>query len=237
MVELTADELLTTTRAVRRRLDLEQPVDPALVDECLQVALQAPTGGNAQSWRFVVVTDADLRRQVGDFYRLAFEHHYVGGVTDVRAPRGDGPHDQRQGERIFDSVRHLADVMGDVPVLVIPCVSGRASDWRDTRTQAGRWGSVLPAVWSFMLAARRRGLGTAWTTMHLTYEREVAELLGIPYHEVTQAALIPVAHTVGTTFRPGRRRDLDAVVHRERWRIASEARAPRASADVGSPDG
>ena len=119
-------------------------------------------------------------------------------------------------ERIGASVQHLLEHIHEVPVHLIPCVMGR-TDGKPAWQQAGRWGSVIPATWSFMLGARARGLGTAWTTFHLAYEREAADLLGIPYDDVMQVALIPVAHTIGTDFKPGRRRPLETIVHWDRW--------------------
>jgi nitroreductase len=207
LLEPTPDELLSTTRAVRRRLDLTRPVEREVLEECLRLAQQAPTAAFAQNWHFVVVTDADKRAALGELWRLSGER-YLGARA---ASSGDGPL-----ARIGASVRHLLDHIHEVPVHVIPCVEGRTDGlpaWR----QAGRWGSILPATWSFMLAARLRGLGTAWTTFHLVHEREAAELLGIPYDEVMQAALIPVAYTLGADFRPAQRLPLETMVHWDGW--------------------
>ena len=202
MLPLEPDELLTTTRAVRRRLDLKRPVDPALVEECLRIALQAPNASNLQEWRFVVVTDHERRLELAKLYRLAAGHHY---------DRPEGTRDRR-----LRSGRHLAEHLHEVPVLVIPCISGR-TDTADVYEQASQWGSIIPATWSFMLAARARGLGTAWTTWHLRYEREAADILGIPYDEVMQAALIPVAHTRGSDFKPTERKAVEDVVRWNEW--------------------
>ena len=213
MPEMSPDQLLSTTRTVRRRLDLTRPVEPGLVDECLSLALQAPSGGNRQKWSFVVVTDAERRRALGDVYRRGFDRYRAQGIGSSRsdpAPQSDAQ------KRIITSARHLADHMHEVPTLVVPCISPR-TDLAPAVEQASAFGSILPAVWSFMLAARARGLGTAWTTVHLFYERDAAEILGIPFDEVMQVALIPVAHTLGGDFSPGPRRDLAEVVHRETW--------------------
>lgn len=210
MLELTPDELLSTTRAVRRRLDLTRPVERGLVEECLSLALQAPTGGNRQTWSFVVVTDAEKRAALGELYRRGFDRYRTAGIGESRSAPPPPSEAQR---RIIRSARYLADHLGEVPVHVVPCVRGR-TDGAAPVVQASTFGSVLPAVWSFMLAARSRGLGTAWTTVHLFHEREAAEVLGIPFDEVMQVALIPVAHTVGTDFKPGPRRDMDDIV---RW--------------------
>jgi nitroreductase len=101
-------------------------------------------------------------------------------------------------------------------VHVIPCVQGRF-EGKSNALVASMYGSIIPAAWSFMLAARSRGLGTVWTTFHLMHEREVAEILGIPYDEVTQVSLIPVAYTIGTDFKPGRRKPLDSMIHWNSW--------------------
>ena len=211
--QLTSDELLSTTRAVRRRLDLTRPVEPALIRECLELALQAPSGGNRQRWSFVVVTDAAKRAALGALYRAGFDRYRNAGVGTSKTD--PAPRDDAQA-RIGKSARYLADHMHEVPVLIVPCLSPR-TDGGSTLEQASAFGSILPAVWNLMLAARARGLGTAWTTVHLFHEREAAELLGIPYDEVMQVALIPVAHTIGADFKPGRRRDLDEIVHWDQW--------------------
>lgn len=213
MLQLTPDELLSTTRAVRRRLDLSRPVAPELVEQCLDLALQAPSGGNRQQWSFVVVTDPDRRVALGELYRRGFDRYRSDGIGSSKA---ESPPPSDAQKRVIRSARYLADHMHEVPVLLVPCVRGR-TDGASVVTQASAFGSILPAVWSFMLAARSRGLGTAWTTVHLFHEREAAEVLGIPFDEVMQVAMIPVAHTVGTDFRPGRRRDTDDVVRWESW--------------------
>jgi len=213
VIDLTSDELLSTTRAVRRRLDLSRPVERDLIEECLALALQAPSGGNRQQWSFVVVTDAARRVALGDLYRRGFDRYRTDGVGPSRSARP--PASAAQG-RIVRSARYLADHMHEVPVLLVPCVRPRTGG-RPVIEQASAFGSILPAVWSFMLAARARGLGTAWTTVHLFHEREAAEILGIPFDEVMQVALVPVAHTIGTDFRPGPRRSVDEVVRWETW--------------------
>lgn len=217
VLDLTPDEMLSTTRAVRRRLDLERPVAPALINECLELAQQAPSGGNRQKAVFVVVTDPERRRALADVYRKAWERYVTEGVSATPPPRPSAdPARQRQQKRIGTSARYLADHMAEVPVLVVPCHAGRTEE-RTHVVQASAFGSALPAVWSFMLAARVRGLGTAWTTIHLFYEREAAEVLGIPFEEVSQMALIPLAHTIGTDFRPAPREPLESFVRWDRW--------------------
>ena len=210
------DHVLTTTRAVRRRLDLERPVDPALVRECLAVALQAPTGGNNQGWHFVVVTDPSTRGGVAEVFRRG-AIAYAERRDKPRAPRRTRTDaEQAARRRVMASAGYLFEHLHRVPVLVIPCIEGRAGAGTLV-DQATAFGSILPAVWSFMLAARARGLGTSWTTVHLEAEQETAELLGIPWETVTQVALVPVAHTVGADFKPAARRPLDEVLHWDRW--------------------
>lgn len=210
---LTPDELLSTTRAVRRRLDLTRSVPMHLVRECLEIALQAPSGSNAQSWEWVVVTDADKRAAVGEIYRqqvvtYAGSQGFAGRLFADRAERAPVQH------RVGDSVMWLGEHMKDVPVLVLPCI--RTAQPLGAVNQAGLWGSVLPAAWSYCLAARARGLGTAWTSLHLAREAEVAEILGIP-EGVHQGALIPTAYYTGRTFRPAAREPLDTVLHVNGW--------------------
>jgi nitroreductase len=186
------DHVLTTTRSVRRRLDLGRPVDPKVVEECLEIAIQAPTGGNISRYHFVVVTDPGKRAGVAERYRRVFFEEYLplrSGLTPDFPERED---------RFAGSARYLAERFHEVPVLVIPCVEGRPEDKGPLR-QASAYGNILPAAWSFMLALRARGLVSAWTTLHIRYEREVADLLGIP-DTMTQAALIAVAHPTGGEF-------------------------------------
>jgi nitroreductase len=204
---LTPDELLATTRAVRKRLDLTRPVERELVLECLALAEQAPSGSNRQPWHFVVVTDPDKRAALAELYRRGAAIYRASGQSAAGRPGM---------ERIAASSAYLAEHIQEVPVHVIPCIAWRP-EGLPLFGQAALWGSILPAAWSFMLAARARGLGTCWTTFHLQFEAEAARILGIPHAEVTQAALIPVAHTIGTEFRPARRAPLETMVHWDAW--------------------
>jgi nitroreductase len=216
LLPLDPDELLSTTRSVRKRLDFTRPVEPELLRECVEIATQAPTGGNNQGWHFVIVTDEDKRRQLAEWYAAAFAIMY-GNPDAVLAnlPQDDTAY-VATTKKVISSAQYLADHMAEVPVHVIPCIEGR-TDGFPPAWQAAIWGSLIPAAWSFMLAARARGLGTCYTTLHLTQEKEAAELLGIPDH-VMQGALIPVAHTLGgTDFKPGARRDLDRIIHTDGW--------------------
>lgn len=210
---LSPDELLTTTRTVRKRLDLDRPVPMALVRQCLEIALQAPSGSNRQGWQWIVVTDVDLRRQIGEIYRATTESYQESSGSAAKL-FADDPARAPVQRRIGDSVAWLGRHLGEVPVLVIPCI--QAGRRLPPGNQAGLWGSLLPAAWSYMLAARARGLGTAWTTLHLDREAEVAQLLGLPEH-VHQGALIPTAYYTGETFRPAARAPLDEVLHVDNW--------------------
>ena len=198
----TVDKLLTTTRSVRKRLDLSRLVEPEIIEECLEIAIQAPTGGNSQGWHFVVVSNAAKRARIGELYRESF-YIYAQSDREQGATKGDGVQYEQQRMRVVKSAVHLANHMGDVPLMIIPCIHGRAEKL-EQMVQAGLYGSILPATWSLMLALRARGIGAAWTTLHLRYEKEIGELLGIP-EEVTQAALLPVAYFTGEDFRQAKR--------------------------------
>jgi nitroreductase len=208
LLDLTPDDVLATTRTVRKRLDLTRPVEREVLEDCLLLAQQAPSSSFAQNWHFVVVTDAGKRAALGGLWRGV-----AGPYLERRAAAAAA---DRSVARIGEAVRHLAEHIHEVPVHVIPCVEGR-TDGKPAAAQASRWASIIPAAWSFMLAARARGLGTAWTTFHLRHEREAAELLGIPYDKVMQAALIPVAYTIGTEFKPAVRKSLDTMAHWDHW--------------------
>lgn len=211
---LLSDELLTTTRAVRKRLDLTRPVPPELLRECLQIALQAPSGSNVQGWHFVVVLDAAKRRALGELYRRGFEAYRQSPTSIDKLFRDDAARAAQQ-RRVMDSAAYLAEHMGEVPALVVPCLQGRPTEGLIPMWTRGS--SIYPAAWSFMLAARARGLGTCITSLHLFHEREAADLLGIPYDEVAQYGLIPTAYYTGTDFKPAKRQPLESVLHMERW--------------------
>ncbi len=186
----TVDHLLTTTRSVRKRLDLTRPVESDVIQHCIDIALQAPNGGNRARYHFVVVTDPEKRARVAELYKKAADEHLV-------ASR------EAYGPRIFESATYLAEHLHEVPVHIIPCIEGRVEE-ESPVWQASLYGSILPAAWSLMLALRARGLGAAWTTLHLMYEAEVATLLGIP-EGLTQGALLPVAYFTGDDFHPAKR--------------------------------
>ena len=201
------DRILTTTRAVRKRLDLTRPVPRDVVLECLRLAIQAPTGGNSQGWRWLVIDDADKRAAVAALYRRRAEP-YLGGYRTA-AP---DVHNS-----VLDSSEYLTEHLHEVPVFVIPCLLGRLPATPSNEEGAGFYGSILPAVWNLQLALRSRGLGSVFTTLHLAYEREAGELLGIP-DTVTQAALIPVAYTIGTEFKPAARRPVEQITYWNSWK-------------------
>jgi nitroreductase len=211
LLDLDPDQLLSTTRAVRKRLDFTRPVPDDLIRECVRLALQAPSGSNQLTMQFVVVRDAAKRRDVAALYAQSFAR-YKGSKYYIGNRERDTDAGRRQQHRVAGSADYLADHMAEAPVLVIGCNTG------DSRAAAeGGMGNILPAMWSFMLAARARSLGTAWTTLHLSYEREVAELLGIPYETAAQAVLTPVAYTQGTDFKPATRPEPDDVIHWDSW--------------------
>ena len=215
MLPLTPDALLSTTRAVRRHLDLARPVERSVLEECLALAQQAPTGSNMQGWHFVMVTDPKKKAALADLYRRGME---IYATLPVAAPnlQFDDPERNALQQRITASAVHLAEHLHEVPVHLIPCIAGRMEGGPPIMA-AATYGSIFPAVWSFMLAARARGLGTCLTSLHLFYEEEAAKILGIPFAEVTQVALIPVAYATKTTFKPGPREPLAKMTHWEGW--------------------
>lgn len=210
----TVDHLLTTTRSVRKRLDLTRPVEPAVLERCIEIAFQAPTGSNAQGWHFVVVTESETRARLTALYRRGLEL-LLPTYTSGPFPAGDARTRQLPG--MLASGFHLYEHLHEVPVLVIPCIEGRV-ETASVVMQATQYGSIFPAVWSFMLALRARGIGSCLTTDHLFYEAEAAQILGIP-DTVTQVALLPVAYFTGTDFKPAKRRPARERTHWNRWGV------------------
>lgn len=211
-LDLTLDELLTTTRSVRKRLDLEKPVPREVLLECLDLALQAPTGSNSQGWQWMFVEDPEKKQAIAEVYRTAANAYLAapkleyGDSRDERTPL------------VIDSAKYLSDHLHEVPVLMIPCLQGRP-DGAPAGASAGFWGSLMPAAWSFMLALRSRGLGSAWTSLHLVGdgEKKVADLLGIPFDEYAQGGLFPVAYTKGTDFKKAKRLPAEQLSHWDTW--------------------
>ena len=209
---LTPDELLTTTRAVRRRLDLTRPVPRELLLECVDIALQAPAGSNEVLIEFIFVTDPALKARLGEIYREVYAG-YQASPSYIGAIARETPEEQAQQQRSAASADALAQQIGEVPVIAIGCLRGRPAEGYGFVSG----GAVMPAMWSFMLAARARGLGTAWTSMAVAREGEIAELLSIPYDDIAQFCMTPVAYTIGDKFSPARRPSAETVVHWDRW--------------------
>jgi len=204
------DELLATTRAVRKRLDLDRKVPREVIIECLQLAVQAPTGSNSQGWRWVVVDDAKKKQALADLYRKGGET-YLKSAGAQAAEAGN-----KQTQRVYDSAMYLIDILHKVPLHVIPCLEGRPPAGAPPAMLAGYFGSIFPAVWSFQLALRSRGLGSVLTTLHLIHEKEAAQVLGIP-DDVVQVALLPVAYTKGTDFKRAERPPVSGITHWNSW--------------------
>lgn len=206
MIDTTVtDHLLSTTRSVRKRLDLERPVPTEVVLECLRLAVQAPTGSNEQGWRWMVVTDPDKRTALAEMYRTM-------GLPYLTAAKETS---EGQTQRVYDSAVYLAEILEQVPVFVIPCIKNRF-DGAPNGIAAAAYASIIPAAWSFQLALRSRGLGSVWTTLHLFQEQEAAKVLGIP-DDVTQVALIPVAYTKGDSFKPAARPPVEDITFWNSW--------------------
>ncbi len=226
MIDLAAaDHLLSTTRSVRKRLDFTRPVADELILECIEVALQAPTGSNMQGWSFVVITDADKKQAIADLYAKAFALYAQMPPPEYEAG------DPRAGSRdqVVDSATYLAAHMHEAPALLIPCIEGRVEE-AGLLAQASVYGSILPAAWSFMLAARARGLGSAWTTLHLMFEDEAREELDIPEH-ITQAGLFPIAYYTGDDFKPAQRLPAEQLTFWNGW-SGSRAALPQPRLDT-----
>jgi nitroreductase len=215
-LDLTPDALLMTTRAVRKRLDFDTPVPDELVRECVAAALQAPSGSNEITMQFVVVRDAERRRAIGEVYGRCWDI-YVNLPIAAGNLRRDTAELQSQQDRVAESAAYLSQHIGEAPVLVIGCSASGRIDGQPAVVSASSLGNILPAMWSFMLAARARGLGTAWTTIHLMMEQQVAEITGIPFDAVQQACLTPLAFTKGTDFQPALRPAPDSVIHWDEW--------------------
>jgi nitroreductase len=207
----TVDRLLTTTRSVRKRLDLTKPVEPEVIEKAIEIALQAPTGSNNQNWHFVVVTDPEKKKAIADLYRKGADQY----ANNPRPEYGKDDPRTKQRERVYESAGYLYAHLHEVPALVISCIEGRVEKEAQVR-QASLYGSILPAAWSFMLALRARGVGSAWTTLHLIHEKDAAKVLGIP-DTVTQAVLMPVAYYKGTDFKPAKRLPARERTHWNTW--------------------
>ncbi len=214
MTTSDSDYILTTTRSVRLRLDFDRPIAPSVINECLEIALQAPTASNSQQWQWFVITDPDKIAGIAAIYRDSFMQLAAARADEgPRWPEGDSRAAAAEG--VTRSATYLANEMHRCPALLIACINGRVED-AGPMAQAGTYGSILPGAWSFMLAARSRGIGMAWTTLHLRDEARSRDLLGIP-EDVTQAVLLPMAYFSGETFKPAARVPLEQVVHWNTW--------------------
>ncbi|MFN8439763.1 MAG: nitroreductase family protein [Caldilineaceae bacterium] len=212
-LEIT-DHLLTTTRSVRKRLDFSRPVEPEIIQRCIEIAIQAPSGSNRQGWHFMIVSDAAKKKAIGDLYLKSFLDYARQSARAAADTREHAPTADTQ-KKVAESAMYLARHMHEAPLLVIPCIEGR-TDKLSSPMAAGLYGSILPAAWSLMLALRARGLGSAWTTLHLVYEKEAAEILGIPEH-ITQAALLPVAYFTGEDFKAAERIPATEITYWDGW--------------------
>lgn len=210
---IATDKLLTTTRSVRKRLDLTREVEPQVIADCIDIAMQAPTGTNAQNWAFVVITDPAKKKIIADAYRSGGAMMAGSGYPPPLEPGDPREHVM---PKVMESAGYLGEILEQVPVFVIACVRGRVESVPMVIAQASTYGSILPAAWSFMLALRSRGLGTAWTTIHLFQEQAISELLGIP-DDWTQTVLFPVAYYTGDDFKPAHRLPSDAMTHWDSW--------------------
>lgn len=208
-LNLSADEVLTTTRSVRKRLDFDRPVERSTVLECIEIALQAPTGSNSQGWQWMVIEDGDKKKAISELYLKNFTWY----ASQPGREYAEGDTRAERQELVRDSATYLAENFHRSPFLLIPLIEGRLGEGLNSFMQASAWGSILPAVWSFMLALRERGLGSAWTTLHLPDEEKAAEILGIPYDRYTQAGLFPVAYTKGTDFKLAKRLPAAELTH------------------------
>ena len=217
LLPLDPDQLLSTTRAVRKRLDFDRPVPDQLIRECVELSMQSPSASNDMTMQFVVVRDAAKKAAIGEIYKACFGMYktwdgvYIGSID-----KGDESMNAQQA-RSAGSADYLGERMGDAPALVIACSTGGRVDGQPSLISANRFGNILPAMWSFMLAARARGLGTCWTTLHLIMEQQIAEVLGIPFDQVTQGCLSPLAFTKGTDFKAATRPPADSIIHWDQW--------------------
>jgi nitroreductase len=204
-----ADLLLSTTRSVRKRLDFDRPVERAVLLECLELAVQAPTASNRQTWRWLIVTEPELKARIADVYREAALPYLRESQANAESAAGG------QDKRVFASAMYLAENLEKAPAFVFPCLAEDLSKM-DHLGATVALGSICQAAWSFQLALRARGLGSTWTTLHLRGADKVADLLGIPVG-VTQVSLIPVAYTKGLDFRPAHRPPVAEITHWNRW--------------------
>jgi nitroreductase len=207
-LNLSVDEVLTTTRTVRKRLDLSKPVSRAIIEECLDLALQAPNGSNLNVWRWIVVDDPVMIATIAGIYKSGLEAYAKDRYRGNLGIPGE--------DKLMDSAMTLLRVMDRVPAMLVPLMPGRV-EGKNASDQAVMWGSIVQAVWSFCLALRERGLGSAWTTVTLEREKEMADVLGIPFEQYTQVGLFPIAYTLGTDFKRAWRKPVSEVLSYNRF--------------------
>jgi nitroreductase len=217
LLALTPDQLLNTTRAVRKRLDFTRDVAEQDIRDCVAAAMQSPSGSNSMTMQFVVVRDAAKRAAIGAIYRQCYDIYQSYDGVYIRSIVKEEAADQAQQLRSADSADYLADHMGEAPALILACSAGGRVDGAPAMMSVSTMANVAPAMWSFMLAARARGLGTAWTTVHMFMEQAVADVVGIPFDSVQQVCLSPLAHTIGTDFKPALRPAPDSIIHWDQW--------------------
>ena len=213
-LNLTVDEVLSTTRAVRKRLDMSRPVPRQVLEECMELALQAPNGSNRNLWRWIIVDDPALIARIADEYRASVKELWEGQASGDESVTAGVPGE----DKVLESAFVLNDNLHKVPAMLIPLMPGRP-DGLPAFAQAGMWSSIIQAVWSFMLALRERGLGSVWTTVSVRHEKQIADLLGIPTDEFTQIGLFPVAYTIGTDFKKAWRKPLAEVLSYNKFAI------------------
>jgi nitroreductase len=196
-------EIIRTTRSMRRLK--ADPVPPELIRKILEAGVCAPSGGNMQRWRFLVIQDAAIKQTVGAYYKRAWD--------EIVAPRyrsgAPAPGiSQERFQRLLVSAEYLAAHIHEAPVWIVPCLQSETP----TRTAGS---SIYPAVQNMLLAARALGLGTTLTTLYLQFEKEVETALGLPpdWHSY---ALLPIGYPLGR-FGPVRRIPLEEVVYADRW--------------------
>ena len=218
LLPLTLDELLTTTRSVRKRLDLTRPVPRELVERAVDIARQAPNGTNRQTWNWLLIDDPEIRVGIACIYNkgMAIQTEIMQKeMAASNTDSADGHLAESITGKLTESVAYLAEHLHEVPMLLVPTVKCDF-DGANLFTQASYWGSILPAVWNFQLAPRARGLGSAWTSVSMHCQKEMIELLNIPAGH-THAGVFPIAYTKGVDFKAGPRGPLNEVVHWNDW--------------------
>lgn len=206
---MDTDHLLSTTRAVRLKLDLDRPVEQEVITDCLRLAIQAPTPGNAQQWRWLIVRDQGVRNEIGALFREVGNAYMQAKIAGLGAAATEP-----STKRAIASGQHLVDVIERVPVFVIPCVQGRPRGGNEALSVF--YGGIFPAVWNFQLALRSRGLGSTLTSYHLEREAEAAKILGI-LDDVTQVGLLPIAYTTASDFKPAPRTPVEEITYVDHW--------------------